>query len=84
VYKVISQSDRDTYKFLLANRDILDEHPRKDDETLKAVRAMKPFWSAGPNCYSWINEPFLRRYQEFSDDEGLFVGKYENTSETDE
>jgi hypothetical protein len=88
VYSVISQSDSSTYKFLLGHRDILDEHPRKTDESLRAVREMKPFWSAGWECYRWAQDPFLQKYQDWHDDDdaGLFIGQYDDDaiSETDQ
>jgi hypothetical protein len=54
---------------------------------LSAVRAMKPFWSAVLECYHWIEEPFLRKYQDWHDDDGgLFAGHYEDDTigETDQ
>ncbi|KAH7906534.1 hypothetical protein BJ138DRAFT_621877 [Hygrophoropsis aurantiaca] len=56
VYKVIPAHTRATYSALLANCHVLAEHPRQDDETLSAVRRMKPFWNAGLECYHWIEE----------------------------
>ncbi|KIM74200.1 hypothetical protein PILCRDRAFT_828491 [Piloderma croceum F 1598] len=78
VYGVINHSDRPVYKFLLANRDVLDEHhPRKDGNSLRAVRMMKPFWRAGIECYHWIEESFLQKQDwEDEDDGGVVVGKY--------
>lgn len=79
VYNVISKSDRATYKFLLANHDMLDEHPRKNTSSLSSVRKMKPFWSAGMDCYDWIEAPGLQRPREWRDDDGgLFVGRSED------
>jgi hypothetical protein len=80
VYGVIGHSDRAVYKFLLANHDMLDEHPRKDEDSLRAVRTMKPFWSAGLDCYHWIESAFLRKYQVWEDDDdgGLAIGKYDS------
>ncbi|KAF9503396.1 hypothetical protein BS47DRAFT_1356260, partial [Hydnum rufescens UP504] len=76
VYNVISALDRPVFNFLLANRDILAEHPRPDEESLRAVRRMKPFWSAGSECYAWVNEPPLRNYEHLDDDdEGCLLGK---------
>lgn len=76
VYNVISHSDRATYKFLLANCDMLDEHPRKDVLSLSAVRRMKPFWSAGIDCYEWIDAPGLQQHSKWlNDNGGLFVGR---------
>jgi hypothetical protein len=86
VYNVISQSDKSAYKSLLANRDMLDQwHPRKDSESLSAVRSMKPFWSAGVECYQWAEDDFLHKQIRNDDNERLVVGKYEDDtiSETD-
>jgi hypothetical protein len=78
VYSVVSVYDRYIYKSLLKNCDILDEHPRNDIDSLRAARTMKPLWSAGLDCYHWIEEPFLQQSQAWEDDDGgLFVGKYE-------
>lgn len=80
VYSVIAESDRTGYKALLGNRDMLDEHPRKDDASLLAVRTMKPFWTAGIGCYKWIEDDFLHMYEKWEDDDGgLAVGKYEHS-----
>jgi hypothetical protein len=40
---------------------------------------MKPFWSAGFECYHWIESAFLRKYQVWEDDDdgGFAVGKYD-------
>jgi hypothetical protein len=87
VYSVIGQTDKSTYQFILGNRDVLDEHPRQDNGSLHAVREMKPFWSAGPECYRWAEAPFLQKYEDWHvHEEGLVIGKYENdtTSETDQ
>jgi hypothetical protein len=70
VYSVIAESDRAGYKALLGNRDMLDEHPRKDDASLLAVRTMKPFWTAGIGCYKWIEDDFLHMYEKWEDDDG--------------
>ena len=78
VYSVIGESDKSGYKTLLGNRDMLDEHPRKDDASLLAVRTMKPFWSAGLGCYKWIQNEFLRMYEKWEDDDGgLAVATFE-------
>jgi hypothetical protein len=59
VYKGITQTQRGTYKLLLASGHFLGEHPRPDSESLRAVRMMKPFWSAG-DCYHWIEDKKLQ------------------------
>ncbi|KAF9518250.1 hypothetical protein BS47DRAFT_1482756 [Hydnum rufescens UP504] len=80
VYNVISDLDRPVLHFLLANRDILAEHPRLDVESLQAVRKMKPFWTAGSESYAWVAEPLLRNYEQLNgdDDGGLSIGDYDN------
>jgi hypothetical protein len=81
MYKVINPSDRALYKFLLGHRDLLDEHSRQDAQSLNAVRRMKPFWSVGPECYSWIDVPMLQNYQEWKDDAGeLLVGMMDDVA----
>ena len=32
-------------------------HPRQDEQSLDFVRAMKPSWSLGKPCFSWIKLP---------------------------
>jgi hypothetical protein len=75
VHSVITESDRPIYKSLLGNHDILDEHPRTDDDSLFAVRTMKPFWSA----LRGRQDDFLQKSQEWDDDDGgAVVRKYED------
>ena len=69
VYNVIARSDRPLYKHLLANRDFLDEHGRADASPLGAVRRMNPFWTAGNDCYHWIQDPFLNKSENRHDDD---------------
>ena len=54
VYRGIDVAHTSSYALLLSSRDFLSEHPRKDVQTLKAVRRMKPFWNGGDDCYHWI------------------------------
>jgi len=54
VYHGIDASQNHLYAHLLNSRDFLGEHPRKDGQTLKAVRRMKPFWNGGDDCYHWV------------------------------
>ena len=53
VYRGIDVAHKASYALLLSSRDFLGEHPRKDADTLKAVRRMKPFWNGG-DCYHWV------------------------------
>jgi len=54
VYRGIDAAHKASYALLLSSRDFLGEHPRKDAQTLKAVRRMKPFWNGGDDCYHWV------------------------------
>jgi hypothetical protein len=54
VYRGIDASQEHRYALLLSCRDFLGEHPRKDGNSLKAVRRMKPFWNGGDDCYHWV------------------------------
>ena len=54
VYRGIDVAHKASYALLLSSRDFLGEHPRKDAQTLEAVRRMKPFWNGGDSCYHWI------------------------------
>lgn len=75
VYGVVSKSDRSVYKFLLGHRDVLNEHPRRDDEMIQAMRTMKPFWSAREAGFGWIDVPFLQKCPEWIDDDGVvYIG----------
>jgi hypothetical protein len=85
VYGIINGQSNRSYALLLRNHDMLDEHPRLDADSLGAVQALKPFWSAGLNCYCWIDDEYLQKYQVLGDvDEGLFVGHYEDEDSTSE
>jgi hypothetical protein len=76
VYNGITQAQRAMYKFLLASGDFLGEHPRPDLESLRAVRRMKPFWSAGEPCYHWIQDEKLQSMtiENFADEGGVLTG----------
>ena len=50
VYSVISPSDKSRYKFHSGHCDILDEHPRKDNESLRAV---------ADEGYHWMRSSFF-------------------------
>ena len=54
VYRGIDAAHKASYALLLSSRDFLGEHPRKDEQSVKAVRRMKPFWSGGDDCYHWV------------------------------
>jgi hypothetical protein len=75
VYKVINESEKNEYQYLLATRNFLGEHSRIDVNSLKAVRRMKPFWSIGPDCYGWLDEQYLQA-QEYLQDEKVLLGTY--------
>jgi len=54
VYRGIDAGHKASYALLLSSCDFLGEHPRKDEQSLKAVRRMKPFWNGGEDCYHWV------------------------------
>jgi hypothetical protein len=54
VYRGIDNAHKASYALLLSSCDFLGEHPRKDAQTLKAVRRMKPFWTGVEDCYHWV------------------------------
>ena len=76
------QATESTRGELSGGADILDEHPRKTGQSLHVVREMKPFWSAGLECYRWAEDTFLRKCHD-DDDAGLFVGQYRRRDERD-
>ena len=39
---------------LLGICDVFDDHARQDDESLAAIRNMKPVWEPGAYCFRWI------------------------------
>ncbi|KAG6917765.1 hypothetical protein DXG01_001170 [Tephrocybe rancida] len=51
VYNVVDDSAR--YKTLLANKNLLDEHPRRGEEYLNAAMQMKPEWKKDTS-YNWL------------------------------
>ncbi|KAH8113007.1 hypothetical protein DFH11DRAFT_356438 [Phellopilus nigrolimitatus] len=57
VYNVVD--DKDVYATLLSSRHILQEHSRQTPDSLSAVRRLKPFWIAGPECFDWVGETKL-------------------------
>jgi hypothetical protein len=63
VYRVINSSDtgeKAKYAQILASRDMLQEHPRKESEFWKAIVNQKPYWQRGPDSFGWI-EPYGSR-----------------------
>jgi hypothetical protein len=63
------------YQYLLLIEDFL--YPRTDVDSLEAVQRMKPFWTIGPECYGWLDEPHLQVYQECLQDGKVLFGTYE-------
>jgi hypothetical protein len=74
VYRGIDAAHKASYALLLSSRDFLGEHPRKDVQTLKAVRRMKPFWNGGEDCYHWVEHDDVLHGPAPPLREGLFVG----------
>jgi len=61
IFKGITPANKASYALLLGSRDFLAEHPRRDKESLAAVRQQKPFFSGGDNSFHWVDEPLLRK-----------------------
>jgi hypothetical protein len=59
IYRGIDEVDKSKYALLLSSRDFLGEHPRNNEQSLMAVRMMKPFWSGGKACYHWVDDKNL-------------------------
>jgi hypothetical protein len=57
-YAVIEH--RRVYADLLTPRELLNEHPRQEQEHLDAVHAMKPDWRTGA-YYKWLKHPPLNQ-----------------------
>jgi len=74
VYRGIDAAHKALYALLLSSRDFLGEHPRKDTQTLKAVRRMKPFWNGGEDCYHWVEHNDVLHGPVPLRREGLLVG----------
>jgi len=74
VYRGIDNAHKASYALLLSSRDFLGEHPRKDAQTLKAVRRMKPFWNGGDDCYHWVEHDDVLHGPAPPWREGLLVG----------
>ncbi|KAF8233182.1 hypothetical protein L208DRAFT_901969, partial [Tricholoma matsutake] len=74
VYRGIDAAHKASYALLLSSRDFLGEHPRKDVQTLKAVRRMKPFWNGGEDCYHWVEHSDVLHGPAPPWREGLLVG----------
>ena len=51
IFKGITPANKASYALLLGSRDFLAEHPRRDKESLAAVRQQKPFFSGGDNSF---------------------------------
>lgn len=80
VYRGIDAGHKASYALLLSSRDFLGEHPRKDAQSLEAVRRMKPFWNGGEDCYHWVEHdnilhgPVRPRKEEFLVGESIGAG----------
>jgi len=59
VYRCIPRSEAATerYRRLLHVGGLLSDHARP--YTIEDIRGLKPFWSAGSACFSWVSDKFL-------------------------
>ena len=57
VYGVVKS--KHTFARLLGSRGFLAEYPRQDAECMASICQMKPMWTTGPECYSWVQNDLL-------------------------
>ena len=50
IYKDVEKAK---FAKLLGRYDVFDDHARQDDESLAAIRNMKPVWEPGVHCFRW-------------------------------
>ena len=50
IYKDVEKAK---FAKLLGKYDVFDDHARQDDESLAAIRKMKPVWEPGVHCFGW-------------------------------
>ena len=50
IYKDVEKAK---FAKLLGKYDVFDDHARQDDESLAAIRNMKPVWEPGAHCFRW-------------------------------
>ena len=50
IYKDVEKAK---FAKLLGIYDVFDDHARQDDESLAAIRNMKPVWEPGAHCFRW-------------------------------
>ena len=63
-YPAISVHDKLHYQRLLVTSDrLLNDHGRQDEDSLAAVKRLKPFWGAGDDFYDWFEKPAKKRKQ---------------------
>ncbi len=58
---------QDTYRSLLQISTVFNDRDTARD--IVPMLQMKPFWSTGSTCYSWIDEPYFRGLKELTGDE---------------
>ena len=54
-YPAIPVHDKPHYQRLLTTSDLLNDHSRQDEDSLTAMKRLKPFWGAGDEFYDWFD-----------------------------
>ena len=50
---IYKYAEKAKFAKLLGKYDVFDDHARQDDESLAAIRKMKPVWEPGIHCFGW-------------------------------
>lgn len=76
VYRCIPDTTaaRDVCRTLLQIPTVFNDRP--SNRPIEPVLQMKPFWNSGSNCFTWINEPYLKpkSQQNEPEDEEVLIG----------
>lgn len=80
-YGVIRDVEKSMYDSLIGVKDLLDDHPRHDAESIQAVGDMTQFFSIGDPSYHWLDCPELRKTRtDDSDLAGVLVGPFDGNA----
>ena len=66
VYRCIPEQQSGNYRSLLQIASVFNDRDTARDIAL--MLQMKPFWSTGSICFSWINEPYFRGVEKLTGD----------------
>ena len=66
VYRCIPEQQSGNYRSLLQIATVFNDRDTARD--IAPMLQMKPFWSTGSICFSWINEPYFRGLEKLTGD----------------